>query len=108
MFLHFGWGKKQKKWKLNNSDKFLVASWYYFSLFFCPIKISKIKWILVGNNRNEDRLLSENEVIQLTANKVPDIGKWQKYGLWYLILSIVALFAFLAVAVPILDKLEGR
>lgn len=108
MFLYFSWGKKQKKWNLDNSGKTLIASWSYFSFFHCPVKVSDITWILIGNNRNEDRILLENEVARLTENKVPDIGKWQKYGLGYLVLFIIGLFAFLAVVAPILDKLEGR
>lgn len=83
--LFFGWGTNQKYWPLSNGKK-VMASWSYFSLFFSPLAYN-IKWILVGDNRQEDQLITYDKVKELFPIDTPRLNLWQRYGLVILLLG---------------------
>ena len=60
----WGWGTKTKKYLVEN-NQVLIHSWKYFSLFFIPIIKHSHQWILLGENRSEDKLLTEEQVLRM-------------------------------------------
>lgn len=79
----FGWGKKQKIWTLTN-DKQLIAVWSYFHIFWFPMRVSAITWYIIGDSRSEDVAIPYEKVKELFPEKVPDIGFWNQYGLFFI------------------------
>lgn len=84
----FGIGTKNKSWPLENRAN-LIASWDYFHFCFAPIAF-RTRWIIAGDNRSEDRIVSYEEVQRIFPTNIPDIGQWNRFGLLYA-LGIVAL-----------------
>jgi hypothetical protein len=105
--IFFGWGKKQKHWKTLDG-KYLVVSWSYFHIFWCPIAF-KIKWHLIAEDKEnshghintlseedkitahiilEDCTISYDKVKEIIPEKTPDLSVWERYGLGIIIIGI--------------------
>lgn len=93
--IFFGWGKKQKYWK-THGGKYLVVSWSYFHIFWCPIAL-KIKWHLIEDEKInvhvivEDRTISPEKVKEIFPEQTPELSVWERYGLVILIVGIAIL-----------------
>lgn len=75
----FGWGRKKKSWSLGDG-RTILATWGYFSIFFCPIA-GKVAWHILGENRSEDEIISYEKVQALIPEGTPSIGVWSRFGL---------------------------
>src|SRR3989344_7357786 len=90
--IFFGWGKKQKKWKTPDG-KYLVVTWSYFHIFWCPIAF-KIKCHLIEDDKIdvhvivEDRTISSEKVKEIFSEQTPDLSIWERYGLIIIIIVI--------------------
>lgn len=93
--IFFGWGKKQKYWKMPDG-KYLVVTWSYFHIFWCPIAF-KIKWHLIEDEKIDVHVIVENRVIssekakEISGENMPDLNIWERYGLAILIAGIAIL-----------------
>lgn len=77
--IFWGWGRKNKTWNLGEG-LYLMATWSYFDIFFMPIAFDK-KWHILSNNRDEDKIISYEEVKKLIPENTPTIGYFYEYGL---------------------------
>lgn len=90
--IFFGWGKKQKSWKTPDG-KYLVVTWSFFHIFWCPIAF-KIKWHLIEDDKIdvhvivEDRIISSEKVKEIFPKQTPDLSIWERYGLIIIIIGI--------------------
>lgn len=83
MFLFFGWGSKHKSWSLEDGNH-LMVTWSYFHLFFIPVAFNK-EWHLLGNNRDEDKIISYHQVKEMFPEETPKLNKFNEFGLLYVI-----------------------
>lgn len=86
--IFFGWGRKSKRWHFR--DGYLVVVWSYWHIFFCPCAYD-IRWHVEGENRSEDHWISEAMIKEIIPENTPDIGKWDRYGMLYVLGGFIAL-----------------
>lgn len=96
MFL--GWGKKSKEWQLDSGEA-LVASWSYFSLFFCPVSRST-RWFIVGDRRSQDQEITLQQLEQMFPEDPPKVPLWDRYGLWMILAGYLAIAMIAGVFLP--------
>jgi hypothetical protein len=77
----FVWGSKSKRWVIDNK-RILVLTWKYMAIAFFPFTTYEEVWKIEGENRSEDKIISHDEVMRLFPTNTPDIGLWDRYGLW--------------------------
>lgn len=91
MFI-FGWGNKTKSWSVGNGKE-LLAKWKYFHILWFPIA-GKITWYVIGDNRSEDKIIPYETVKMLIPKGTPHISPWNRFGLFWLILTLITISIF--------------
>lgn len=84
----FGWGTKSKMWAVDN-EKTLIVTWKYFSIFFLRLFNYNFTWHLQGNNRSEDRILTEEQVLHLMPKNSPELSIWDRYSGWIVLVGFL-------------------
>ncbi len=92
-FSIFGWGKKTRKWPMDNGKE-LVVTWSYFSLNFLSGLAWSIRWYIVGDNRSEDREITYDEVKKLFPENTPCLSRLERYGLLWVCGVTILLVAY--------------
>lgn len=77
--IFWGWGRKNKSWTIGEG-LLLMVTWSYFDIFFMPIAFNK-QWHILSNNRDEDKVISYEDVKKLIPDNTPTIGYFYEYGL---------------------------
>jgi hypothetical protein len=124
MFL-FIWasGKKHRIWKTPD-NKYLVVSWNYFSIFWCPIIAYNIQWhliecavgdrIITSEKVGEifpdqlpegiyahtivgDRVIAYEKVGEIFPDQTPALSTWEKYGLVMAIIIVIICIVIISI-----------
>ena len=87
----YGWGRKNKSWAMPDG-RHLVCDYNYFSLLFIIRLVWKRRWHVVGNNRDMDQQVTREQLAQIYGDqKVPDLGLFERFGIFFVIGGIVVL-----------------
>lgn len=107
-FIFFGWGERQKRWKIPDG-RYLIVSWNYFELLWCPIAF-KIRWHLIEDDKInfnghptklteegkiathiilEDRAIPFEKAKEFFSGRIHNLNIWERYGLVIIIAGVV-------------------
>jgi hypothetical protein len=79
----YGWGRNSKTWELVNKLPYtwVVCQYTYFNIFFIfQIALSR-KWIIGGENRSDDKVITYYELKNILPENTPKLNPWESYGM---------------------------
>ena len=94
--MFYGWGSRNKNWTMPDGRQ-LICQYNYFSLMFIIRLVWRRRWHLVGRDRAMDQEVNREELAKVYgAGNVPDLGLFERFGMFFVIGAIV--FAGVALA----------